>query len=47
MLLRKWKDGRSGHAKAMAAAFVNAIVYAAILGGVTIILIKITGAASH
>ncbi|WP_255246776.1 hypothetical protein [Paraburkholderia fungorum] len=37
MLLNKWKDGSAGHAKAMAAAFVNAIVYAGILGAVALI----------
>lgn len=32
MLLKKWKDGSAGHGKAMAAAFVNALVYAGIVG---------------
>lgn len=27
MLLNKWKDGKAGHAKAMAAALANAAAY--------------------
>lgn len=43
MLLNKWKDGSAGHGKAMAAAFVNALLYAGILVGiVALIAIKLT-----
>lgn len=42
MLLNKWKDGSEGHAKAMTAAFVNALLYAGILGIVALIVIKVT-----
>jgi hypothetical protein len=42
MLLKKWKDGSAGHAKAMAAAFVNAIMYAGILGVVTLIALHLS-----
>ncbi|WP_282960932.1 hypothetical protein [Burkholderia cenocepacia] len=42
MLLNKWKDGSAGHVKAMTAAFVNALLYAGILGMVALIVIKVT-----
>ncbi|ACD21568.1 hypothetical protein [Paraburkholderia phytofirmans] len=37
MVLNKWKDGSAGHLKAMAAAFVNALIYASIFTVVVVI----------
>ena len=31
-MLNKWKDGEAGHLKAFAAALVNALIYAGIVG---------------